>query len=270
MSIGFPVTARDDGSVPAPADPGRVLVAGDTHGNAKWCAFLAVAAQHFGCPVVLQLGDFGYWPHVEAGQRFLDRVELVAERTGTTFVWIDGNHENHHALADLVAAGPADDGFVEVRPRVRYAPRGHRWTWDGRRFGALGGAFSIDWRLRRPGRSWWAEEVPTPADVERLGDDPLDVLVLHDAPLRPSDHPKVALPDQDLEVSRAVRRLLARALARTRPELVLHGHWHHRYSAVEEGVRIEGLASDQQGDERAFAVLDVAALELTTPDAAAG
>ena len=52
------------GGVPVADDPGRVLVAGDTHGNAKWCAFLGVAAQHWDCPVVLQLGDFGYWGEV--------------------------------------------------------------------------------------------------------------------------------------------------------------------------------------------------------------
>jgi hypothetical protein len=248
-------------------DPGRVLVAGDTHGNAKWCAFLGVAAEHWACPVVLQLGDFGYWPHVDAGQLFLDRVERVAVRTGTTFVWIDGNHENHDALRELTAGEAAVDGFVDVRPHVRYAPRGHRWRWRGRDFGALGGAFSVDWRLRRPGRSWWPEEVPTPADVERLGDEPLDVLVTHDAPLRQQDHPAVPLPDVDLEVARAVQRLITRAVRRTRPALVLHGHWHHRYSAVEDGVRIEGFASDQQGDERSFGILDVATLAVTTPSA---
>ena len=253
--------------MPVADDPGRVLVAGDTHGNAKWCAFLGVAAEHWDCPVVLQLGDFGYWPHVDAGQLFLDRVERVAERTGTTFVWIDGNHENHEALRELTAGALAPDGFVDVRPHVRYAPRGHRWTWRGRRFGALGGAFSVDWRLRTPGRSWWAEEVPTPSDVDRLGDEPLDVLVTHDAPMRPHSGPVPDLPAADLEVARAVRRLLAGAVERTRPALVLHGHWHHRYSAEDDGLRIEGFASDLEGDERSFAVLEVDTLEITTPAA---
>jgi hypothetical protein len=252
--------------VPVVDDPGRVLVAGDTHGNAKWCAFLGVAAEHWDCPVVLQLGDFGYWPHVDAGQLFLDRVERVAERTGVTFVWIDGNHENHDALRELTTGETAADGFVEVRPHVRYAPRGARWVWRDRRFGALGGAFSIDWRVRTVGQSWWVEEVPTPADVERLGDEPRDVLGTHDAPMRPLDRPPpTPIPEEDLVVARAVRRLLADAVARTRPSLVLHGHWHHRYSAVEDGVRIEGFASDLQADERSFGILDVASLEVAAP-----
>jgi hypothetical protein len=252
--------------VPVVDDPGRVLVAGDTHGNAQWCAFLGVAAEHWDCPVVLQLGDFGYWPHVDAGQLFLDRVERVAERTGVTFVWVDGNHENHDALRQLTAGAPEADGFVAVRPHVRYAPRGHRWTWRGRRFGALGGAFSLDWRVRTPGQSWWAEEVPTPADVERLGDEPLDVLVTHDAPLQRRERPLATpIPEADLAVARAVRRLLAGAVARTRPALVLHGHWHRRYSAVHEGVRIEGYASDHEADERSFGILDVESLAITDP-----
>jgi hypothetical protein len=256
--------------VPVVEDPGRVLVAGDTHRNARWCAFLGVAAQQWDCPVVLQLGDFGYWPHVDAGQLFLDRVERVAARTGVTFVWIDGNHENHDALADLTATAaaatePAPHGFVEVRPHVLHAPRGRRWTWRDRRFGALGGAFSLDWRVRTPGVNWWAEEVPTPADVDRLGDEPLDVLLTHDTPLPRHDHPEMPIPPADLEVARAVRRLLAVAVARTRPSLVLHGHWHRRYSAIEDGVRIEGFASDLQGDERSFGILDVDTLEIAAP-----
>ena len=64
--------------------------------------------------------------------------------------WIDGNNENPTALAVLDAGL---DGFVEVADRCLYIPRGHRWTWRGVHFGALGGAFSIDWRDRTAGKS---------------------------------------------------------------------------------------------------------------------
>jgi hypothetical protein len=57
------------------------------------------------------------------------------------------------------------DGFVEVTDRILWAPRGHRWTWQGVRFLALGGAFSIDRQYRKldSGRwGWFKEEVITP------------------------------------------------------------------------------------------------------------
>jgi hypothetical protein len=55
-------------------------------------------------------------------------------------------------------------------------------------------------------------------------------------------------------------------VARTRPALLLHGHWHRRQSLVHDGVRIEGFASDREGDERSFGILDVAALEVRAPE----
>lgn len=82
---------------------------------------------------VLQLGDFGYWPHYSDGVRFLKHVSHHATRAALTVYWIDGNNENHTALAVLDAGL---DGFVEVADRCLYIPRGHRWTWRGVHFGA--------------------------------------------------------------------------------------------------------------------------------------
>lgn len=127
-------------------------------------------------------------------------------------------------------------------------------------FGALGGAFSIDWRLRTPGRSWWPEEVTTEADVELLGDAPLEVLLCHDAPAGfPANHP-IRVDVADEARSHEVRVLLARAVAATRPRLVIHGHWHRRHStalSLQSGdvTQVEGLASDNEGDQRSWGVL---------------
>lgn len=93
---------------------------------------------------------------------------------------IGGNHENADEV-QLFEANPDEDGFVTLRPHVRWVPRGQRWTWTGVRFGALGGAFSLDWRTRTIGTTWWpTREELGDTDVERLGDAPLDVLLTHD------------------------------------------------------------------------------------------
>ncbi len=51
--------------------PRRVLVAGDIHGNVSWIRRLCDLAQQHDCDAILQLGDFGFWPHHPDGARFI-------------------------------------------------------------------------------------------------------------------------------------------------------------------------------------------------------
>ena len=248
------------GSAPAGpgGDPERVLLAGDWHGNAAWAEACTVAAAEAACPVVLQLGDFGLWPG--RADAYLDHVDAAAQRAGVAVVWIDGNHEDHDALDRWRdRAGPG--GLVAMRPSVTWAPRGARWSWGAAAFGALGGAVSIDRFLRRPGVNWWPQEAVTPADVERLGDDPLDVLVTHAAPAAVAFPvpPRLRLPPAIVADARAGRALLDDAVRRTRPRLVVHGHHHVRYRTEVGGVRYEGVGHDKGAPADAVAVLDLAA-----------
>ena len=237
----------------------RILTAGDWHGNREWAAqCFAVAAEH-ACQAVLQLGDFGLWPGRE--DAWLDHVDYLADRAGVDFVWIDGNHENHASLADWREEADAE-GLVRMRGRVRWASRGARWEWGGVRFGALGGAVSIDRFLRRSGVNWWPEEVTTQADVDRLGDGPLDVLVTHAAPTtigRPFR--RLPIPPAILADAARVRDLLDQAVTRTSPRLVLHGHYHMRlsWSSETDGRTVEGLAHDKSSRAEALAIIDLEA-----------
>ena len=257
-------------------EPERVLLAGDTHGNGPWVGNLCKLANQHGCDVILQLGDFGYWPHTAKGRRFLDQVDRHAERHGISCLyWIDGNHENHDMLAELE---PDEDGFVTIGDRCRYAPRGHRWRWGQVHFGALGGAFSMDHRYRVEGVSWWPNEILTDADVERLGEAPLDVLLSHDAPEGAPIRNFELQPGDEMLCSQVRERIL-QAVKATQPELVLHGHWHRRTSSElswpinSDGeldwasTHVEGLAADKQGDHRAWAILDVDPLNFIDSEA---
>lgn len=253
------------------AEPRRVLLAGDTHGNGRWVGSLCKLAQQHRCDVVLQLGDFGYWPHTSKGRRFLDQVDWHAERYGIDcFYWIDGNHENHDMLVEEEVDA---DGFATIRDRCRYAPRGHRWRWGKVDFGALGGAFSMDHHYRVEGVNWWAREMLADADVTRLGGDPLDVLLCHDAP-EGAPIRKFELAPGDAQQCLQVRERILSAVKTTRPKLVVHGHWHRRtsselaWSAGDDedsgrlSTQVEGLAADKQGDHRAWAVLEVDPLKF--------
>jgi hypothetical protein len=257
------------------SDPRRVLLAGDVHGNAHWVDRLCKIANTLECPALLQLGDFGFWSHTSAGEQYLDHVNRTATAKDLVILWIPGNHENH----DLLAAFPVDaDGLITLRERIRCVPSGTRWTWNGIRFGALGGAYSVDRYYRKEGIDLWQDlERPTRADLQRLGSDPLDVLVCHDAPEGAVDTEQLGLKwlrPELIEASLQVRVLLAEAVTTLRPKLVLHGHWHARNRSrliLDDGtvVQVEGFASDLQANEDSWGVLEIPGLEVVRGDEAA-
>lgn len=254
----------------------RVLFAGDWHGDEEWADRVIRRAVDDGCETVVQLGDFGFgffWlgdDPAEPGDwaprcLFARAVSALATGAGVRVVFVDGNHDNAVLLGRLAELRPgrSEEGFVLVEDGLWWALRGHRWEWDGVRFGALGGAFSVDRHRRTRGLDFWVEETTSAAEAARLGRSRLDVLVCHDVPVRPPG--SEPLPRQSpRQIDEASRAQLAAAVAATSPRLVVHGHWHHRYSVeipTPAGVaRVEGLASNLEGDARALLVLDTAAL----------
>ncbi|WP_448631657.1 metallophosphoesterase family protein [Cellulomonas soli] len=219
---------------------GRIVVAGDWHGNTTWAMHVVEKTAALGMDTILHVGDLGIlWPG-DVDNSFTFKLQRHLDRHGVRLVLVDGNHDNHTALRAL----PRDAaGFGVVRTKtkgggrldlIRWAPRGHRWTWPGTngravRFGALGGAFSIDYEHRRAGKDWWPiiEEV-RPDDVGALGTDPLDVLVSHDCPTGAVPPSKMQIDHDDDLRSRTSRDRLREAVNATRPRLHFAGHWHQR------------------------------------------
>lgn len=268
-----------DAAIATRDDVRRVLIAGDTHGNSAWVERLARTASDQGCPIVIQVGDFGYFPNHPEGLRFLTAVETACARHGVELWFIDGNHDDHSALAEL----RENETPVALTDYVTYIPRGARISLGGSKFGFLGGAFSVDWRDRTHGIDWWPNEMTDHSDVERLGDEPLDVLVAHEAPAG-LDLAAGQLPAEDQIRTDQVRSLIATAVEATQPRIVLHGHWHHvhdtelswidRVATEQSGglawrsTRVIGLGCD--GDVSAgWAVLDLGTLDISWPNSGA-
>ena len=257
-------------------DIGRVLIAGDTHGNTKWVEHLTDVAARSNCPVIIQVGDFGYFPEHRDGPRFLSMIDRACEANGVELLFIDGNHDDHTSLAEL------EHGHVpiHVAEHVTYLPRGTRLHLGGCALGFLGGAFSVDWRDRTAGIDWWHHEVTDTDDVTRLGTERLDVLIAHDAPSGVGLLSSWKLPAEDQVRADDVRALVGQAAMTTSPRLLVHGHWHHGYeselswidrAATERSgaltwgsTRVVGLGRD--GDAaRGWIVLDLPTLNVTWP-----
>lgn len=247
----------------------KILFAGDTHGDQMHLRHLTAVAKRNNCNLVFVLGDFGYWEHTDEGAEFLDGVNRHADRNKMPIYFLDGNHDKTSLLLDLYD----DDehrgahGFLHVRPFVRYARRGLRWEWNGRRFIALGGAYSVDkdWRVRaearrgKPESLWFPEEEMTDAEMDTILDETkahwpsgVEVVLAHDKP-RASDpqwnrkNLPECLPNQDR---------LQRAVEVLQPQHFLHGHLHVRYtdilvrvgSGLDDFCMVEGLDCNPEAD----------------------
>lgn len=263
-------------------DPRRLLIAGDTHGNLEWIGTLSKLAARHDCDVVVQVGDFGFWPdpvvmrrsrRAVINHRWLDAVDQRAAVHGVRWLVIDGNHDAHPLARD---AFPVDETLRrEVRERIVWADRGAVWNWAGVRFGALGGAVSIDRTHRIEGESWWATEHISESDVDRLvehvGPEGLDVLLAHDAPVLPAGFRPLADRTLAAACAESIGRVDA-AVRRTGAHRVFHGHYHLRATstvAYPHGlVEVVGLASDfeRHVHQASWIVVDLADLRRGTHD----
>ncbi len=116
---------------------------------------------------------------------------------------------------------------------------------------------------------WWPEEAATQADADRLVEGgELDVLVTHDGPAGTDLHGPLSDTNQSDELL-AHRHLITEAAVGTRSQLLLHGHYHHRYSSEivlpDAAVcRVEGVASDVEHDTRSWLILDLQSLGVVS------
>lgn len=245
------------------AEETRIVVAGDWHGAAPWAIDVIRRTAGQRIRTIVQVGDLGVGPWFGRPDAFLPRLDERLDRAGVRLLVVPGNHENYDTL---VAAPLDDDGTIVLGERIRALPRGHRWTIGGRRFGALGGATSVDRGSRLPGGSWWAAEAITLGDVEALGDEPVDILVTHEAPAGVLLVSPLQVPDDLRRVADYGRRLVRRAVENTRPAVHLCGHWHQRWTddlVRDDGgvTRVEVL--DREETPGNAVVLDLTDLSVT-------
>lgn len=242
----------------------RIFLLGDSHGDTGFMKFAIAAAARNGCDVLLQLGDFGYWDHTLGGREYLDKVSRTAIECEMPVLFVDGNHENHDMLRDLMFEESSRfDGLVWVRPYVGWLTRGALWEWESVLFGAAGGAASVDRSMRSQGWTWWSDEVLVRSDVAALSREKLDVLVCHDAPDRANMFSTRSFPKEDLKRAHESRLVLDSLIESSKPSLVIHGHWHKRHTVNDGDLTIEGFADNEGRFEKAAGILSLPTLTVS-------
>lgn len=245
--------------------PDRVLATGDWHGNAHRGVSVIQSGGMRGIPVVIQLGDFGFWTPGPDTDRYLDALNAACESWNVELLFTDGNHE---CFPHLNATPLNDFGARPVREHITHLPRGFRWSWNGRRWMSLGGAHSVDKHMRKPGRNWWPEETITAEEAQlAIAGGPVDVIVAHDVADRvdiPGLAPDGYYPEDQIAAAERHRELIGTVVDATKPGVFLHGHYHVRYNAIRPlagggQTAIIGLADDNAPFVKNMLVLDLTA-----------
>lgn len=238
----------------------HVILLGDIHGVGQPVRRALDLGRRCGLKVIVQVGDFGIGPWPGERKTFTGVVDRMLARADAWMLVTPGNHENY---ATLEAAPRDAAGMLVLGDRLRALPRGHRWRLGGLRWGSLGGATSIDQQWRTAGRDWWPQERIRQADVDTLGDDPLAVLLTHEAPMGVTVESAMDVSRVDpatLAEADEGRRLVRRAVERTRPRVVLSGHWHQRLThdlALSPGGSARCEVLPDETDRRNACVLDL-------------
>jgi predicted phosphodiesterase len=203
-------------------EPKKLALAGDWHGNFGWAELAMNYAVEQGCDVLLQVGDFGYWPSYEestgsqtGGSHFLFKVTEKAKELGLMIYWIDGNHENHEHLHP-----------------------------------------GIDKQWRTAGHDWFPQETLVQDQIHYASrEGGVDIIVSHDCPAGvvipgiQAENEKGFWPSEQIAESEAHRRLLRQIVDATGAKLIVHGHYHRRYNTISEDHKLSiiGLDCDATG-----------------------
>jgi Icc-related predicted phosphoesterase len=245
----------------------KVAFCGDWHANDSVVSQIAMLGEK-GFKLIIHCGDLGIW-HTSAYlalgdlglSEYIIGIEKELADSDMNMITLLGNHESYSYLDELwVAAGdPAKKNPLQITPHLCVLPRVHRFELNGIRFLALGGANSIDRWYRTEGISWWPQEQISDSDVRRAVEGGFaDVMITHDSPRPPYCSPGVERiltnpshwSSEALHYANFSSMQVDRAVARVRPRLILHGHYHvssrktYRFNNVNYNTTIVSLAKE--------------------------
>lgn len=198
----------------------KIIVCGDIHGD--WAALnRLISAKR--PDIVLQVGDFGWWPNekymgTDSRGRGKSWSHEGVKSNGASVYFCDGNHEHHSSLVQ-------DGEIHHLYDKVYHCSRGSCLTLpDGRKVLFAGGASSIDQQLRVQGIDWFPEELISYDELDlMMAHDTIDIVISHTCP-------SVISPDGPVgKYNDSCRFALNEVLHRYNPRLWFFGHWHQPF-----------------------------------------
>jgi len=171
--------------------------------------------------IILQCGDFGWWPKMAVNKPVLYGrqkswfLEGIKPKNSIIY-FCDGNHEQHPELIQ--------DGLIhKMYDNVYHASRGSILTLeDGKNILFIGGADSIDKNMRTIGYDWYPEENINllEFDMAMAIEDRIDIVISHTCP---SSFDVQGSEGKHIDSNRIA---LQNILEKYNPSYWFFGHWH--------------------------------------------
>lgn len=164
-----------------------VYITGDIHGDPMRIYVFAKKHKLTKNDMVIILGDVGanYY-----GDERDERTKENLSKVRVPILCIHGNHEMRPWEADGYTLVKWNGGRVWVQekyPQLLFAKDGEIYTIDGKRYIAIGGAYSVDsyWRIKHHA-GWWESEQPT-EEIKKFVEKQLqvneiDIILSHTCP----------------------------------------------------------------------------------------
>lgn len=250
----------------------RIGIAGDWHKNVHWAETAIAAFGAAGVSEVWHLGDIGFIGPVEGINFYIDKMQEAIDkldhemRLGVVL----GNHEDYDWVERQVVAA---DGLIWLTKDIFITPRGYVFEREKRRFLAVSGASSIDYKQRIRGHDWFLQENITRGEADGIIEDVLpgtiDVMLCHDAPTGIPKLDIAALEGRwdmgERHYAETSRIQLNRIFQHVMPTQLWHGHWHRTVRGTYGfgGFETSIFGLDREWTEGNMAVLDTRKLTVT-------
>ncbi len=227
----------------------RTIILGDIHGDFQIINHLVEMEQP---DIIIQCGDFGYWPRKHEWPPNDPPLKLG----NTKLYWCDGNHEDHESLAKITSSRQ-----LEVAPNCFYQPRGSVLTLpDNRTVLFFGGADSTDKSSRCEGESWFSNEIPTKADLNRLDQNlHIGIVISHTCPksfeLRQTAPLGYRKSSWLAKADDPTRDILELILQHYSPAQWFFGHFHIHQTGKHKNTAWKALAIPMEDEESWWAEL---------------
>ncbi|MBE6701183.1 MAG: metallophosphoesterase [Ruminococcaceae bacterium] len=208
-----------------------VFFTGDIHGT-PWKIIKFVDKMHLtGKDTIVILGDVG-------ANYFMDErdaaMKTLLNKLGVDILCIHGNHEIRPANIPSYKLQTWKRGKVwceDAYPRLKFAKDGEIYHIEGRRYIAIGGAYSVDkyYRLAR-GLGWWDDEQPSDdikAYVEKkLSRGIFDTILSHTCPYKYEPTDMFLSGVDQSKVDKSTEEWLDKIEEKYYYKNWLCGHWH--------------------------------------------
>jgi len=204
----------------------KIYVMGDVHGE---FGILNKFINKKNPDIILQCGDFGYFPRHNNLQTLKNK--------NTKIYFCDGNHEDFESLISHSTG--------EVYKNCFWMKRGTTFDLpDGRVVLFFGGASSIDKEQREIGFDWFPQEDITYSEINAL--DPnlkVDIVISHTCPNEFDICLNEYVVENDIN-----RKCLSHILKTYNPKFWYFGHWHKYRQGIFNDCRWYALNYSLSGD----------------------